>query len=76
MEFAKGFAIWDLAPGHHILHSAGGAVIDLAGEPITLDYNLRSLSDIEQAMNRRQKFVAAGTLELAQEVLSHLDLTE
>jgi len=24
VEFVKGFAIWDLAPGHYILHAAGG----------------------------------------------------
>ncbi|MBL6280255.1 hypothetical protein JMF97_29250 [Micromonospora fiedleri] len=76
LEFAKGFAIWDLAPGHYILHSAGGVVLDLTGKPISLDYNLRSLSDISRAMDRRQKFVAAGTLDLAQEILRHLDLSE
>src|SRR5437667_442199 len=26
VEFAKGFAIWDLAPGHYVLHAAGGVV--------------------------------------------------
>ncbi|WP_433532217.1 inositol monophosphatase family protein [Micromonospora sp. CA-263727] len=76
LEFAKGFAIWDLAPGHYILHSAGGIALDLTGDPISLDYNLNSLSDISGAMDRRQKFVAAGTLGLAQEILSHLDLPE
>ncbi|MEU5554081.1 inositol monophosphatase family protein [Micromonospora sp. NPDC047793] len=76
LEFAKGFAIWDLAPGHYILHSAGGTVLDLAGKPIPLDYNFNTLADIAHAMNRRQKFVAAGSYELAQEILLHLDLPE
>ncbi|WP_433532339.1 inositol monophosphatase family protein [Micromonospora sp. CA-263727] len=76
LEFAKGFAIWDLAPGHYILHSTGGTVLDLTGEPVTLDYNLQSLSDIARAMDRRQKFVAAGNLELAQDILRHLDFSE
>ena len=38
IEFAKGFAIWDLSPGHYILHAAGGIVTDLLGTPIPLDY--------------------------------------
>jgi myo-inositol-1(or 4)-monophosphatase len=33
IEFAKGFAIWDLAPGHYLLHAAGGHVVDLDGTP-------------------------------------------
>ncbi|WP_199714471.1 inositol monophosphatase family protein [Micromonospora radicis] len=76
LEFAKGFAIWDLAPGHYILQSAGGTVLDLAGEPIPLDYSLQSLPDIARAMNQRQKFVAAGTYELARDILRHLDLPQ
>jgi myo-inositol-1(or 4)-monophosphatase len=74
VEFAKGFAIWDLSPGHYILHSAGGVVLDLQGNPIDLDYGLDSLEDIAKAMNGRQKFVAAGSLELAHEILSELHL--
>lgn len=74
LEFAKGFAIWDLAPGHYILHAAGGAVIDLDGQPVSLDYHLQSLPDIAKAMDRRQQFIAAGNYALAQEVLRHLDI--
>lgn len=73
IEFAKGFAIWDLAPGHYILHAAGGVVLDLQGTPISLDYRLDSLNDIANAMNGRQKFVAAGSTELAQEILRAID---
>ncbi|WKU08404.1 inositol monophosphatase family protein [Micromonospora sp. HUAS LYJ1] len=76
LEFAKGFAIWDLAPGHYILHAAGGIVIDLDGNPISLDYHLQSLTDIAKAMDRRQKFIAAGNPELAQEVLRHINLPQ
>lgn len=72
VEFAKGFAIWDLSPGHYILHAAGGVVLDLQGIPIPLDYRLNSLGDIANAMNGRQKFVAAGSAELAQEILRAL----
>lgn len=68
VEFAKGFAIWDLSPGHYILHAAGGTVIDLHGNAIALDYGLRTLPDIKQAMNLRQRFIAAGTPRLAREI--------
>ncbi|HZU48723.1 MAG TPA: inositol monophosphatase family protein [Mycobacterium sp.] len=74
VEFAKGFAIWDLSPGHYVLHAAGGVVIDLNGEPIPLDYGLRSLSDIAAAMNGRRKFIAAGSAKLAHEILAELEL--
>ncbi|MCK2244097.1 MULTISPECIES: inositol monophosphatase family protein [unclassified Crossiella] len=72
VEFAKGFAIWDLSPGHYILHAAGGTVIDLQGKPIPLDYRLDSLADIAAAMNPRQKFIAAGNPSLADEILKTL----
>ncbi|UMP03306.1 inositol monophosphatase family protein [Amycolatopsis sp. EV170708-02-1] len=72
VEFAKGFAIWDLAPGHYILHAAGGAVIDLHGRPIPLDYGFHSLADIGAAMDPRQKFIAAGSASLADEILKSL----
>jgi myo-inositol-1(or 4)-monophosphatase len=68
VEFAKGFAVWDLLPGHYILHAAGGIVTDIRGTALALDYGLNSLSEINRAMNRRQKFIAAGGLVLAQEI--------
>jgi myo-inositol-1(or 4)-monophosphatase len=73
VEFAKGFAIWDLSPGHYILHAAGGVVLDLQGIPVSLDYRLDSLDNIANAMNGRQKFVAAGSTKLAREILKTLD---
>jgi myo-inositol-1(or 4)-monophosphatase len=33
IEFAKGFAIWDLAPGHYILPAAGSTILAFVGEP-------------------------------------------
>lgn len=74
VEFAKGFAIWDLSPGHYVLHAAGGVLLDLQGTPISLDCNFGSLADIGRAMNGRQKFVAAGSTKLALEILSELDV--
>ncbi|OLZ52292.1 inositol monophosphatase family protein [Amycolatopsis keratiniphila] len=72
VEFAKGFAIWDLAPGHYVLHAAGGTVVDLQGRPLSLDYRFDSLADITAAMNPRQKFVAAGNASLADEIVKTL----
>ena len=76
IEFAKGFAIWDLAPGHYILNAAGGTVLDLEGRPVSLNYGLNSLSDIATAMTPRQKFVAAGSRDLATEILDSLDVQD
>jgi len=72
LETAKGFAIWDLSPGHYVLHAAGGTVIDLNGIPIPLDYQLGSLAKIRDAMNQRQKFIAAAGPSLAHEILDVL----
>lgn len=73
IEFAKGFAIWDLAPGHYILNAAGGTVLDLRGHPIPLDYHLGTLTDIAIAMNRRQTFIAASSPALGEDILKALD---
>jgi myo-inositol-1(or 4)-monophosphatase len=68
IEIAKGFAVWDLSPGHYILHAAGGVTMDLKGQPITLNYGLNSLLEINETMNTRQKFIAAGNPGLAEEI--------
>jgi fructose-1,6-bisphosphatase/inositol monophosphatase family enzyme len=69
VEFAKGFAFWDLAPGHYILHAAGGTVLTLTGEPLSLDHGLTSLAAITKAMTPRQTFVAAASPQLADQIL-------
>jgi myo-inositol-1(or 4)-monophosphatase len=73
IEFAKGFAIWDLMPGHYVLTAAGGLVVDLAGVPLTFANKLDSLDGIAKSMNGRQRFIAARTPELAAELASLLD---
>lgn len=73
IEFAKGFAIWDLAPGHYILHAAGGAVIDLDGKPIALSADFGTLPDIAKAMKPRQRFIAAADAQLAKDLLALID---
>ncbi|MEU7144609.1 inositol monophosphatase family protein [Nocardia sp. NPDC046473] len=72
VEFAKGFAIWDLLPGHYILHAAGGIVTDLRGMPIPLGYELGSMADINHAMSGRRKFIAAGNADLADQLRATL----
>ena len=74
IEVAKGFAIWDLSPGHYVLHAAGGTVTDLHGTPIPLDYGLDSLDKIAEAMRGRRKFIAAASPSLAREILTQLDV--
>jgi myo-inositol-1(or 4)-monophosphatase len=73
VEFAKGFAIWDLAPGHYILHAAGGTSITLNGDPLSLDHGLTGLTDIAEAMTPRQTFIAAATPQLARQILGTLN---
>lgn len=68
VEFAKGFSLWDLYPGQYILESAGGIVTSLDGKRLPLDLSLKRLEDVNRSMNRRQKFVAAGTADLAREI--------
>jgi myo-inositol-1(or 4)-monophosphatase len=74
VEFAKGFAVWDLAPGHYILHAAGGTVLSLSGEPLPLDQQLTTLADISRAMSPRQKFIAAANPSLAGQILNTIDI--
>jgi myo-inositol-1(or 4)-monophosphatase len=73
LEFAKGFAIWDLAPGHYILHAAGGTTLALDGKPLSLDQDLTTLTDIARAMTPRQTFVATASPQLAQQILTALN---
>jgi myo-inositol-1(or 4)-monophosphatase len=74
MEIAKGFAVWDLSPGHFILHAAGGVTIDLYGKSIELDYGLNTLPEINKTMSQRRRFIAAGSHALAEEIRSAIRL--
>jgi len=69
LEFAKGFALWDLRPGQLILEAAGGTVCNLDGTP--LPWPTDAFTDIDTmhaAMNTRQTFVAAGSHEVAEAI--------
>lgn len=72
VEFAKGFALWDLAPGHYVLSAAGGAVIDLGGKPLSLTWPVDSLADLTRLMRGRQTFVAAASQSLAEQIAATL----
>ncbi|GHJ46071.1 hypothetical protein Cs7R123_34130 [Catellatospora sp. TT07R-123] len=73
VEFTKGFAVWDLAPGQYVLVAAGGAVVGLDGRELSLDLGFDSLDGIAAAMTPRRKFVATGTVDLARDILKVLD---
>lgn len=72
IEFAKGFAIWDLMPGHYILTAAGGTVTQLDGKPLPIP-TLDTIEGITASMRRRQRFIAARTTDLAAELASVLE---
>ena len=68
VEVAKGFKLWDLFPGQHILTAAGGVIAALDGTPLSLDLGMRRLVDVKQIMETRRKFVAAGNEKLLQAI--------
>jgi myo-inositol-1(or 4)-monophosphatase len=72
VEVARGFHLWDLFPGQHILTAAGGIVTSLDGMKLPLDLDIRSLSDVRRALKRRTKFVAAGQAALLRSILNTL----
>jgi myo-inositol-1(or 4)-monophosphatase len=75
IEFAKGFATYDILPGLYIGLKAGLTILDLSGHPITTRLDI---DDIFATFRRdpqrpkRMPFVAAKEPALAQEVLRSL----
>ena len=74
IEVAKGFWPWDLYPGQCILRAAGGTVIDLKGNEISLELP-NTVDGMKLVMNERRKFIAASSNTLAQAVLSKLSVS-
>ena len=74
VEFAKGFAIWDLMPGQYVLKAAGGHIVDLDGHDLAFDHSFDTLERISESMKRRQRFIAARSPDLAAELAAHLTL--
>jgi myo-inositol-1(or 4)-monophosphatase len=73
VEFAKGFAAWDLLPGQYILEAAGGVVLDLLGNQINVVSGFQKSNELGVLMNKRIKFVAAADEFLAREIIESLD---
>jgi myo-inositol-1(or 4)-monophosphatase len=75
VEFAKGFALWDLLPGQFILESAGGDVYDLNGQPLPWPTGaFTDLDTMQTAMNSRQTFIATGTPAVATTIATTIDV--
>jgi myo-inositol-1(or 4)-monophosphatase len=73
VETAKGFLLWDLLPGQYILKSSGGYISDLSGIELPLNLQFDSLSDIITTMEKRQKFIATGNLNLLHGIRKNLN---
>jgi myo-inositol-1(or 4)-monophosphatase len=72
IEIANGFALWDLFPGQYILQASGGVITSLDGEVLPLDLRLHTTTDLRRAMEKRQRFVAAGNPTLHAEIMKCL----
>lgn len=73
VEFAKGFALWDLLPGRFILEAAGGTVTDLTGTPLAWP-SLTDPTAVKDALTTRQTFVAAPTPATASALAGRIHL--
>jgi myo-inositol-1(or 4)-monophosphatase len=72
IEFAKGFATYDILPGLYIALTAGLTVIDLNGNPITTRLDLDDIFHAFRCDSRHPKrtpFIATKEPALAEEVL-------
>lgn len=76
IEIAKGFRIWDFAPGAFIAHGAGAVVVDEKGNDLNVEGKVDRVEECladgftrESLERSRQKFVVAATKELAQEIV-------
>ena len=77
LEFAKGFATYDILPGLFIAEQAGITILDLEGKPLTSRLDIDRILDgyrRDPKNPERVKFVAAKNPRLAQEVVELLDV--
>ncbi len=78
IEFAKGFATYDILPGLYIGLKTGLTILDLQGNPITSQLNLDEIFTAfrkDAKHPKRTPFVAAGNAALAEQVIGLLKRT-
>ncbi|NOZ20014.1 MAG: hypothetical protein GXP25_02885 [Planctomycetes bacterium] len=81
VEFARGFAAYDVLPGLILCRAAGACLLDLAGNDIDIDAAI-DIDDIfdryrkDPTHPRRLPFVAATTRPLAEELVGLLDMPD
>lgn len=79
IEFARGFATYDVLPGLLLCRAAGVCLLDLKGQEIDVDAAINVESIFKQYRNdpkspQRLPFVAAATHSLAQHLVGLLAL--
>jgi myo-inositol-1(or 4)-monophosphatase len=75
IEFAKGFATYDILPGLFIGLKAGLVILDLDGQPLTTSLDLEDIFDTfrrDSKHPKRTPFVAAKEASLARQVVELL----
>ncbi|MGO8796774.1 MAG: inositol monophosphatase family protein [Candidatus Sulfotelmatobacter sp.] len=78
IEFAKGFATYDILPGLYIGLKTGLTILDLSGNPITSQLNLHEIFTAfrkDAKHPKRTPFVAAKNPALAEQVIRLLRTT-
>ena len=76
IEFAKGFATYDILPGLYIGLKTGLTIVDLSGNPITSKLDLEDIMATfrrDPQHPKRLPFIAAKEPALAEQVLKLLD---
>lgn len=73
IETSKGFNLWDLVPGQHILEAAGGFVTDLYGNELGYNFDYSSTTALKKlASGYRQRFIAAGNKNIIDEIRRYI----
>jgi len=78
VEFAKGFATYDILPGLYIGLKTGLTIVDLSGNPITSKLDLEDIMATfrrDPQHPKRMPFIAAKEPALTEEVLRLLKKT-
>jgi myo-inositol-1(or 4)-monophosphatase len=76
VEFAKGFATYDILPGLFVAERAGLTILDLRGNPVSSRLDIDAIFDAyrrDSQNPQRLRFVAAKDPQLARDVVELLD---